>query len=66
VLFAVANLLNLEVDVLFLDTTCTSFFERDTEDQEDQDEPDQGDGACRAGLRRYGKSKDIVTTCPRS
>jgi hypothetical protein len=29
VFFAVANLLNLEVDVLFLDTTST-YFERDT------------------------------------
>ena len=31
VFFAVANLLNLEVDLLFFDTTCT-YFERDTED----------------------------------
>ncbi len=54
VFFAVANLLNLEVDVLFFDTTST-YFERD---DEDQDEPDQGAGAGRAGFRRYGKSKD--------
>jgi transposase len=54
VFFAVANLLNLEVDVLFFDTTST-YFERDTEDQ---DEPAQGDGAAREGFRRYGKSKD--------
>jgi transposase len=53
VFFAVANLLNLEVDVLFFDTTST-YFERDSEDQ---DEPDQGEGA-REGFRRYGKSKD--------
>jgi transposase len=54
VLFAVAHLRNLEVDVLFFDTTST-YFERD---DEDQDEPDQGEGAGREGFRRYGKSKD--------
>jgi transposase len=45
VFFAVANLLNLEVDVLFFDTTST-YFERDDEDQ--------GEDA----FRRYGHSKD--------
>src|SRR3954447_11376326 len=45
VFFAVANLLNLEVDLLFFDTTST-YFERDTEDD--------GEDA----LRRYGHSKD--------
>ena len=45
VFFAVANLLNLEVDLLFFDTTPT-YFERD--DEED------GDGA----FRRFGHSKD--------
>jgi transposase len=45
VFFAVANLLNLEVDLLFFDTTST-YFERDSEDD--------GDDA----LRRYGHSKD--------
>src|SRR6266511_509801 len=54
VFFAVANLINLEVDVLFFDTTST-YFERD---DEDQDEPGEGDGAGREGFRRYGKSKD--------
>jgi transposase len=54
VFFAVANLLNLEVDVLFFDTTST-YFERD---DEDHDEPGEGDGAGRVGFRRYGKSKD--------
>jgi transposase len=48
VFFAVANLLNLEVDLLFFDTTST-YFERDTEDEgADGDE----------GFRRYGHSKD--------
>jgi hypothetical protein len=48
VFFAVADLLNLEVDLLFFDTT-SSYFERDSEDSE---------GENGAGLRRYGHSKD--------
>jgi transposase len=53
VFFAVADLLNLEVDLLFFDTTST-YFERDTED------PDPaGDGSLGSpGFRRYGHSKD--------
>lgn len=42
VFFAVADLLNLEVDLIFFDTTST-YFEMDEED---------------AGLRQYGHSKD--------
>ena len=45
VFFAVANLLNLEVDLLFFDTTST-YFERDDEDP--------GEDA----FRRFGHSKD--------
>jgi hypothetical protein len=45
VFFACADLLNLEVDLLFFDTTST-YFERD--------EPEQGDGAFRV----FGHSKD--------
>jgi transposase len=45
VFFAVAHLLNLEVDLLFFDTTST-YFERDEEEDEV------------SGFRRYGKSKD--------
>jgi hypothetical protein len=45
VFFAAAHLLNLEVDLLFFDTTST-FFQRDTEDE----------GAD--GFRRFGHSKD--------
>ena len=45
VFFAAANLLNLEVDLLFFDTTST-FFQRDTEES--------GSGAFRV----YGHSKD--------
>jgi Transposase DDE domain len=48
VFFAVADLLNLEVDLLFFDTTST-YFQRDGED---------GDGENGPGLRRYGHSKD--------
>jgi transposase len=55
VFFAVADLLNLEVDLLFFDTTST-YFERDTEDP-DPDPAD--DGSVRSpGFRRYGHSKD--------
>jgi transposase len=49
VFFAVATLLNLEVDFLLFDTTST-YWEADTED------PESDDGT--AGLRRYGHSKD--------
>jgi hypothetical protein len=51
VFFAVADLLNLEVDLLFFDTTST-YFERDTED------PDPPDPDDTPGFRRYGHSKD--------
>lgn len=44
VFFAVASLLNLEVDLLFFDTTSTYF--------EDEDDDEQGE------LRRFGHSKD--------
>ncbi len=47
VFFSVANLLNLEVDVLLFDTTST-YFEAD---------PDVDDGGA-PGFRRYGHSKD--------
>ena len=54
VFFAVAHLLNLEVDLLFFDTTST-YFERGDEDAPGGGE---GDGQAREGFRRYGKSKD--------
>ena len=47
--FAAANLLNLEVDLVFFDTTST-YFERDGEEDAGED----GTG----GLRRFGHSKD--------
>src|SRR2546428_8953511 len=53
VFFSVAHLLNLEVDVIFFDTTST-YFEVDLdEDADDTEEPD-GEGP----LRRLGHSKD--------
>ncbi|MGE3663803.1 MAG: IS1634 family transposase [Pseudonocardia sp.] len=62
VFFAVADLLNLEVDLLFshIDTDTTStYFERDTEDPDPTDGSVEG-GADRGsgGFRRYGHSKD--------
>ena len=49
VYFAVADLLNLEVDLIFFDTTST-YFERDEEDED--------------GLRQYGHSKDHRADLP--
>ena len=46
VFFSVASLLNLEVDLLFFDTTSTYF------EVEEPDDPEED------GLRRYGNSKD--------
>jgi hypothetical protein len=56
VFFAVADLLNLEVDLLFFDTTST-YFERNTEEVPSQQEP-------AGGLRRYGHSKDSRPDLP--
>jgi transposase len=50
VFFSVANLLNLEVDVIFFDSSSTYF------EIEDEDEPDDEQGL--EGLRRFGESKD--------
>jgi len=65
VFWQVATLLDLEVDLLFFDTTST-YFELDEPDAPvARDErgtalPDTsgGDGATKAGFRTYGKSKD--------
>ena len=51
VYWATADLLNLEVDLLFFDTTSTYF-------QADQADPPDGDGEATVGFRAYGKSKD--------
>jgi len=53
VFFSVASLLNLEVDVVFFDTTST-YFEIDVDDPTDDEDED----ADEHGLRRLGYSKD--------
>jgi hypothetical protein len=76
----VANLLNLEVDLLFFDTTSTYFELEDPDTPVDRDErgnalPTDGDGdgsgsggasevANSAGFRTYGKSKDSRDDLP--
>ena len=58
VFFSVASLLNLEVDVVFFDTTST-YFEIDVNDPLDDDEGDEPEDAGEDGsLRRLGHSKD--------
>jgi transposase len=63
VFFSVASLLNLEVDVVFFDTTST-YFEIDVDDGLDDDEGEDGDGepgdasAGGGSLRQLGHSKD--------
>jgi transposase len=54
VFFAVADLLNLEVDLLFFDTTST-YFERDEAEAEVTGEDGE---VVRSAFRTYGKSKD--------
>jgi transposase len=56
VFFSVASLLNLEVDVVFFDTTST-YFEIDVDDPLD-DEDGEVFAAADGGLRRLGHSKD--------
>jgi hypothetical protein len=62
VFFSVANLLNLEVDILFFDTSST-YWETDGVDDAllDDEDPDGDDDAARAvegAWRTYGHSKD--------
>jgi transposase len=57
VFFSVASLLNLEVDVVFFDTTST-YFEVDVEDPLDDNDGDDPEGAGERSLRRLGHSKD--------
>jgi hypothetical protein len=65
VFWQVATLLDLEVDLLFFDTTST-YFELDEPDAPVARDPrgtalpdtTDGDGAKQAGFRSYGKSKD--------
>ena len=58
VFFSVAHLLNLEVDVIFFDTTST-YFEIDLDDPGDEEEEPAAEPVAGAGpLRRLGHSKD--------
>jgi len=58
VFFSVASLLNLEVDVVFFDTTST-YFDVDVDDPLDDDGEEAAAAGERAGsLRRLGHSKD--------
>ncbi len=58
VFFSVAHLLNLEVDVIFFDTTST-YFEADVDDPGDDEQAADGEAAGEgAPLRRLGHSKD--------
>jgi transposase len=59
VYWATADLLNLEVDLLFFDTTST-YFERDEADPERVDE----DGVTRPPFRTFGHSKDARDDLP--
>jgi hypothetical protein len=56
VFFSVASLLNLEVDVVFFDTTST-YFEIDVDDPSDEEDDPEGPGD-ESPLRRLGHSKD--------
>jgi hypothetical protein len=60
VYFATADLLNLEVDLLFFDTTST-YFERD---EAEQDLIDQQGNVIRPAFRTHGNSKDSRDDLP--
>lgn len=61
VFFSVANLLNLEVDILFFDTSST-YWETDSADDalldDDEDRGDEAGRAVEGAWRTYGNSKD--------
>lgn len=57
VFFSVANLLNLEVDVIFFDTTST-YFEVDVDGDPSEGSDDEDQPVGEAPLRRLGHSKD--------
>lgn len=67
VFFSVANLLNLEVDILFFDTSST-YWETDSADDALLDDDDEtGDASARAvegAWRTYGHSKDHRADLP--
>ena len=68
VFFSVANLLNLQVDILFFDTTST-FWQTETADDTlvddpDGEDPDDGEAAVEAAVRTWGHSKDHRADLP--
>lgn len=66
VFFSVANLLNLEVDILFFDTS-TTYWETDSADEALLDNDEDRDDAARAiegAWRTYGHSKDHRADLP--
>ena len=64
VFFSVASLLNLEVDVIFFDTTSTSW-ETEAEDIDDDGDSEQAAAGGDRPLRRQGHSKDHRPDLPR-
>jgi hypothetical protein len=73
VYWAVADLLDLEVDLLLFDTTST-YWETDRADaaagedagptaEQTLPDDDSDDGRCRSGFRTYGRSKDLPSHC---
>jgi transposase len=58
VFFSLASLLNLEVDVIFFDTTSTYFELEPDEDAADEEDESPGASAEEGPLRRLGHSKD--------
>jgi hypothetical protein len=68
--YQVTDLLNLEVDLLFFDTTSTYFETEEADEDVPRDErgervtPGSGDAAGEAGFRTHGKSKDSRDDLP--
>jgi transposase len=68
--YQVTDLLNLEVDLLFFDTTSTYFETEEADEDVLRDErgervtPGSGDAAGEAGFRTHGKSKDSRDDLP--
>jgi hypothetical protein len=64
---SVAHLLNLDLDIVFVDTTST-YWEVDVADDlidlQNTSEPDDGAGPAESGRRAYGHSKDHRTDLP--
>jgi hypothetical protein len=69
VFFSVANLLNLQVDILFFDTTSTFWQTEGADDpllaEADPRDADDTAGAVEAAVRTWGHSKDHRPDLPR-